>query len=237
MTELHDLPSPDRPREKLSAYGARNLGDRELVALLLGSGTAKHPVLRLAGSVLEVLDAKQDSLQLDDLAALDGIGPAKAMSLLAALELARRRIRPAGMRVCQPRDVFELLRQYSAKRQEHFLTVTLNGANEVLAVRVITIGLLDRTHVHPREVFADAITDRAASIILAHNHPSGSLTPSDEDRVITWRLLEAGRLLGVPVLDHLIISERGFLSFEEAGLLVPRAAEETTKGEGRKRTG
>ena len=229
MTELYDLPHHDRPREKLSAYGPKKLGDLELVALLLGSGTAKQPLLRLAALVLEVLDAKQDSLRLEDLAALEGIGPARAMSVLAALELARRRIRPAGMKVCDPGDVFALLRQYSAKRQEHFLTVTLNGANEVLAIRVITIGLLDRTHVHPREVFADAITDRAASVILAHNHPSGSLDPSEEDRVVTRRLVEAGRLLGMPVLDHLIITERGYLSFEEAGLLQLTAQGATTK--------
>lgn len=217
MTELQALNAQDRPREKLSAYGPKKLGDHELVALLLGSGTSKYPVLKLASHVLEVIDARQDQLDAADLAQIDGIGPAKATLIVAALELARRRIRPAGMKICEPSDVFALLRHYANKRQEHFLSITLNGANEVLATRVITIGLLDRTHVHPREVFADAITDRAANVIIAHNHPSGSLEPSEEDLSVTKRLIEAGALLGIPVLDHLIFTERGYLSLEEAG--------------------
>ncbi len=219
MNELNELIIKDRPREKLSLYGPKKLGDQELIALLLGSGTPRQPVLKLAAQVLEVLDARQDALTLGDLATIDGIGPAKATLILAALELARRRVRPAGMKVSEPQDVYSLLRHYAHKRQEHFLSLTLNGANELLAIRVVTIGLLDRTHVHPREVFADAITDRAASIIIAHNHPSGSLEASEEDRTVTKRLVEAGRLLGMPLLDHLIISERGYLSFEEAGYM------------------
>ncbi len=120
-------------------------------------------------------------------------------------------------RVVSPADVFPLLKKFGSKQQEHFLVVTLNGAQSVIRVHIVSIGLLNRTLIHPREVFCRAITDHAATIIIAHNHPSGDLTPSREDREATRRLQAAGDLLGIQVLDHLIISRSGFHSFKESG--------------------
>lgn len=120
-------------------------------------------------------------------------------------------------RISSPSDLYVLIERYSRKRQEHFLTITLDGAHKVIAVRIISIGILNKAIVHPREIFRTAITDSACSIVLAHNHPSGELDPSKEDRDITDRLIESGKLLGIEVLDHLIISKKGYYSFLESG--------------------
>lgn len=139
--------------------------------------------------------------------------------VLSVTFVARRRIRPRGIKITNAADVFPLVRHLGDRKQELFIAVSLNGAHEVIATRVVTIGLLDRTQVHPREVFADAITDRAASIVVAHNHPSGDLKPSEQDIVVTKRLVEAGKLLGISLLDHLVFCESGFVSFAELGLI------------------
>lgn len=207
----------ERPREKLTAAGAESLSDGELLAVLLGSGNRYADVLTLSQAVLPTIDRLGESLSVIDLQELPGIGQAKAALVVAALEFARRRIRPSGTRVRHAADVYALVRHLCDRKQETFAAVTLNGAHEVIATRVITIGLLNRTQVHPREVFAEAITDRAAAIVVAHNHPSGVLTPSDEDITVTNRLVEAGKILGIGVLDHLIFSYTGFYSLKEEG--------------------
>jgi len=150
-----------------------------------------------------------------DLQRLEGVGPAKATVIAAALEFARRRIRPEGLKVKTPMDVLPLLRHYADRKQEHFLCISLNGANEVIKTRVVSVGLVNKTQVHPREVFADPITDRASAVILAHNHPSSDLTPSKEDVLITRQLKEAGETLGITLLDHIIFSQKGHYSFLE----------------------
>jgi DNA repair protein RadC len=198
-----------RPREKLLSSGASSLSDEELLQILIGSGTKKHPVPMLAREVLKVLDRKNGDLQIGDLEALPGIGHAKAGSIIAAIELSRRRIRPEGIKISCPEDVLPLIQHYAQKKQEHFLTLSLNGAHEILHTRCITIGLLNSSQVHPREVFTDPIQDRAAAIILAHNHPSGNTTPSQADLQVTETLIQAGRILGIKVLDHIIITHRG----------------------------
>lgn len=216
---IGQIPVHDRPREKLLAQGAAALSDRELMAVLLGKGTAQVDVMTLAAKLVRVMDEKGLRVRPDDLTGLDGVGEAKATLILAAIEFARRRIKPEGMKIETPADVLPLIRQYADRKQEHFLAITINGANEVQSVRVISIGLIDRSPVHPREVFAEAVAERASGIIVAHNHPAGGVAPSDADVHITKQLREAGRVVGIELLDHIIFNRVSYFSFLEAGRL------------------
>lgn len=216
---IDQIPKHDRPREKLAAKGASVLNDQELLAVLLGKGTSRIDVMTLAGNLVRVIDEKGLSLRTEDLTAFEGVGEAKATLVLAAIEFARRRIKPEGLKISTPADVLPLIRHFADRKQEHFLSVTINGANEVLNVRVVSIGLIDRSPVHPREVFADALTDRASGIIVAHNHPAGSLEPSPADIDATKQIKQAGEILGIGLLDHIIFNRKGYYSFlEEGGL-------------------
>ncbi|MCG2738351.1 MAG: JAB domain-containing protein, partial [Candidatus Methanoperedenaceae archaeon] len=136
---------------------------------------------------------------------------------LAAIEFARRRIKPEGTKIETPADVLPLIRHYADRKQEHFISASINGANEVMNIRVVSIGLVDSTSVHPREVFADALTDRASGVIVAHNHPAGSLEPSAWDVEVTKQLKAAGEIVGVALLDHIIFNRTGYYSFLESG--------------------
>ncbi|MCF7911830.1 MAG: DNA repair protein RadC [Candidatus Cloacimonetes bacterium] len=214
MTKIKDLPENERPREKLLDKGSKFLSDEELLAVILGKGTKKCDVLALAKKIVAIIDDRGLDLKIDDLLEIEGIGKAKTALIAAAFEFVRRRIKPEGLKIEKPEDVLPLVRHYADRRQEHFIVVSLNGANEVINVRVITKGLLNRTQVHPREVFAEAIADRAAAVILAHNHTSTNLTPSEDDIEVTRRLIEAGKILGIKVLDHLVFNEKGFKSIE-----------------------
>jgi DNA repair protein RadC len=219
VKRIVDLPKHDRPREKMQSKGAGALSDPELVAILLGSGTKGHEVMTVAGRIVKLVDAHHGRPDLADLQRLDGVGPAKATLIAAALEFARRRIQPEGIKIKTPVDALPLVRHYGDRKQEHFLCISLNGANEVITTRVVSIGLVNKTQVHPREVFADPITDRASAVILAHNHPSGNLAPSKEDLLITRQLKEAGETLGIMVLDHVIFNHKGHYSFLENNCL------------------
>ncbi|GBC62747.1 JAB domain-containing protein [Desulfonema ishimotonii] len=214
---MADLPEHERPREKLEKNGAQALSDRELMAILLGKGRKGRDVLAMAADILEAVDRNGGFPDHDALRAIKGVGPAKASVIMAALEFSRRRIRPEGTKISSPADVLPLLRHYADRKQEHLICLTLNGGNEVIATRVITIGLLNRTQIHPREVFADAVTDRAAAIVLAHNHPSGNVSPSSDDHAVTRRIRDSGEVLGIPLLDHLVFTLKGYYSFKEHG--------------------
>jgi DNA repair protein RadC len=194
VKRINELPRHDRPREKIHRKGAGALSDEELVAILLGSGIKGYGVMTVAGRIVRLLDDHHGRPDLADLQRLEGVGPAKAALISAALEFARRRIRPEGIKIKTTVDVLPLIRHYSDRKQEHFFCLSLNGANEVITTRVVSIGLVNKTQVHPREVFADPITDRASAVILAHNHPSGDLTPSKEDIALTRQLKEAGKI-------------------------------------------
>lgn len=215
MKKISDIPKQERPREKLQEKGAEALSDLELMAVLVGRGTEGHDVMSVAERILKTLDASQGKVNMEDLQQIEGVGPAKATLIAAALEFSRRRIRPEGLKISFPPDVLPLIQHYADRKQEHFLCVSLNGANEVIASRVVSVGLVNKTQVHPREVFADPITDRAAAIIAAHNHPTGDLMPSKEDREITKKLLTAAEVLGIRLLDHIIFNQKSYYSFLE----------------------
>lgn len=197
-----------RPREKLQARGAASLSDYELLMAIIGSGVAGADVTKVARDVQKLLKEKGSQLALDDLLAIKGLGLAKATPIMAGYELWRRQFEVSERPVIDsPEKAAEQLSDIRTKQQEYFVCLTLDGANRLIATRVISIGTLTASLVHPREVFAEAITDRAASIIVAHNHPSGNLQPSQADRDVTERLREAGELLGIKLLDHMIITK------------------------------
>ena len=216
---IKNLPEKERPREKLQQKGAEALSDVELMAILLGSGTKGHDVMKVSGRILKVLDINPNQLSLEELQKIEGVGLAKATLIAAALEFARRRIRPEGLKISTPADVLPLIQHYADRKQEHFICISINGANEVIKSRIVSVGLVNKTQVHPREVFADPITDRASAIIVAHNHPAGSLEPSSEDKEITGQLKFAGETLGIRLLDHIIFNHKGYYSFLEKGAL------------------
>ncbi len=182
MKRISDIPEKDRPREKLQSKGPEALSDLELLAVLLGSGTKGHDVMSVAGRILKALDDAKSKVSVEQLEDIEGVGPAKATLIAAALEFARRRIRPEGLKISFPADVLPLIMNYADRKQEHFLSVSINGANEVIATRVVSVGLANKSQVHPREVFADAITDRASAVIIAHNHPSRPARPEQRRR-------------------------------------------------------
>ena len=208
-----------QPREKLLQMGPKALTDEELLAVMLGCGTRGIPVRTLACNVLPLLDTPDSPLKIESLQQVAGIGPSKALLLLASLEFCRRRIRPEGTRIRCASDTLPLLQHLVDRPQEHVVSISLSGAHEVIQIRTVSIGLLTSCPVHPREIFVGPITDRAYSVILAHNHPSGDPTPSAEDRQVTKQLAEAARTLGMRLLDHIIFARRGYYSFQESGEL------------------
>lgn len=220
IIKLSKLRPDERPREKLKAKGAGFLNDIELLAILVGSGNSKNDVFSLAQKIRHIVDTVPVEKLYKELIKIRGIGPGKASAICSALEFARRRYKPSTKKIGKPDDLFAWLRSYAEKKQEHFIVFTLNGANEIISRRVVTVGLLNSTQIHPREVFADAIAERAASLILAHNHPSGITTPSNEDIKLTDKLRRAGNLLGMPILDHIVFSHSGYFSMVDHGLFI-----------------
>jgi DNA repair protein RadC len=221
-------PAPERPRERLQADGAGALASRELLAILIGSGREGVSAVDVAGDLLQSAGGSLRRLaaaSTAELAAVDGIGPAVAARVSAALELGRRLAREGPLertRIRGPRDVYERCAPTLRDQpQEEFRVLLVNTQHAVLRELVVTRGTLDMSVVHPREVFRAAITESAAAVILVHNHPSGDPTPSSEDRAVTQQLAEAGRLLGIAVLDHVVIGDGTYVSFVEAGLGLP----------------
>lgn len=220
---MKDVALHDRPREKLERLGPTSLGDNELLALVLGTGSRKVDALQMANRLLAVAGGlhgltRSDLGQLRETA---GMGRARAAQVLAAVELGRRTlIREAGERPKgrTPRDIAAvLLPQYGSLVVEHFGIVMLDTKQHIIRIKVLSYGALDSAVVHPREVFREAAVASAASIVLFHNHPSGDPTPSGEDLEITNRLVQAGAVMGIAVVDHLILAEQRYFSFIEAG--------------------
>lgn len=220
-------PAPGRPgtRERIVSEGPAALADRDLLAALLGTGTRGLGVGALAEEVLALIDGLDSPPDPGILVRLPGMGRAKACAVCAALELGRRLYGLRDRRIASPKDIWPLVAHWADRKQERFVCCSLNGAHEVMAARVVSVGLVNRTVVHPREVFADPLMDRACAVVVGHNHPSGRLEPSPEDLDITRRLKAAGEVLGITLLDHLIFSSEGFYSFVEHGLLEVVSAE------------
>lgn len=228
MTTYHmkELPPEDRPREKLIKNGAAALTDSELLAILIGSGTPEKSALDIARDLTAdngVLNNIAIVHDVKELAKTKGLGRAKASIIIAALELGRRIASAEPLlrdSITSPEDGVALLMprlRYEAK--EHFLVVLLNSKNKVLEIKQISEGSLNSSVVHPREVFAPAVLHHAAAILTAHNHPSGDPTPSKEDKALTNTLVQAGKYMGIPVLDHIIIGDARYFSFKEHSYL------------------
>lgn len=229
--KIRELPSDDRPRERLTKLPAHALATRELLAILLGSGSAGKSAVDLAGDLLTRFGGslrRLGSAEPGELTVVRGIGQARACTVAAAFELGRRTSAETarrGLRIRGPRDVYRRLGPVLRdRRQEEFWVLYLDTQNRILNERRLTVGLLNSSLVHPREVFAPAIARSAASLILAHNHPSGDPEPSPEDLEVTLQLVESGRLLGIPVRDHVVIGDGAFTSLLERGLMSAAAS-------------
>lgn len=211
MAKMTDRQAQDRPREKMQKYGAGKLSDLELLMAIIGSGSGAADVTKIARDLKMLIAEKGSELTFEDLMGVKGMAIAKTTQFMAAFELWRRQFEVTERPIIDsPEKAVEQLVDIRDKKQEYFVCLTLDGANRLIAKRIITIGTLTASLVHPREVFADAITDRAASIIVAHNHPSGSLEPSRADMDVTDRLREAGDLLGVKLIDHIVVTKDSY---------------------------
>ncbi len=221
-TTIDDMVEEERPRERLLQSGPGVLTDADLVAVLFGTGGPGEGVLDLGTRVTSAIPLRQlHRVPVEELLLVKGLGQARAAQLLAAAELGRR-LWPDGdaaALVRGPETVFDLTRDIRGANREHFVGFYLNSRNQVLRREIISIGSLNASIVHPREVYQPAIAVSAASLILAHNHPSGDPTPSEEDLAITRRLVEAGRILGIDILDHVVVAKDAYASFKERKLL------------------
>ncbi len=220
--KIKDLPKVDRPREKLGKYGPGKLNNSELLAILLGSGIKGLNVVELSNRILKQFGGKNLSkITFEEFKKVKGLGPTKAGQIIAALELGKRLLKDEKSRsVLTPTDVWAATKDIHNHKKEHFLIFFLDSRNTQIGKHeIISVGTLTASLVHPREVFEPAIACNAAQIIIAHNHPSGDTEPSEEDLKITKRLSEAGKLLGIELLDHIIVANKGFKSLREQGLL------------------
>ena len=219
MKKIKNIPEFDRPREKMEKKGAKALSDLELLAVLLGSGIQGKDVFEVARDILKLAQGDFDNINLEKLRDIEGVGLAKACQIMAAIEFSKRFLVKDGIKIKNAEDVAKLTEELRAKKQEYFLSLTLDGASYLIQKRIVFIGTLNHSIVHPREVFADAIIDRAAGIIFVHNHPSGNIDPSKEDIAITNRLLEVGKMVGIWLIDHIIIRKDKYFSFQAEGML------------------
>lgn len=213
MGRMSERPKDLRPREKLQRRGVGSLSDYELIMAIVGSGNAVADVTQISREVLRVIKQRGSDLKYDDLIGIKALGPAKAAQLMASYELWHRRFEvPDRPIINSITDAVAQLVDIRTKKQEYFVSLSLDGANRLIQRRIVSVGTLNASLVHPREVFADIITDRAAGIIVAHNHPSGTIEPSPEDIETTKRLRDVAKLLGIGFYDHLIVTADDYRS-------------------------
>jgi DNA repair protein RadC len=222
---VRDLPRPERPRERLQKFGPEALSAQELLALVIGRGIPKKSVMNISQELLAKFGNVKAISQatIEELSQIKGIGLAKAAQIKACFELGRREELEPELKNFDIKDPEAVVRAIRAsikdKAKEHFKLILLNPRNKIIGISTISIGTLNASLVHPREVFKDAIVHSAASVVLAHNHPSGDPEPSEDDLKITKKLVESGKILGIEVLDHIIIAKNGFKSFANEGLI------------------
>ncbi|WP_100794399.1 RadC family protein [Viridibacillus soli] len=222
---IRDVHQDDRPRERLKRQGAESLSNQELIAILLRTGTKEESVLHLANRVLTSFEQLHElkHAAIEEIMSVKGIGEAKAIQLLAAIELGRRLAQQRTEErytIRSPQDAATyLMADMTALLQEHFVALFMNVKNQIIHKQTIFIGSLNASIVHPREIFREAVKRSAASIICAHNHPSGNPAPSPEDIEVTKRIQEAGYIMGIELLDHVIIGDHQFISLKEKGYM------------------
>lgn len=218
---IKELPKVERPREKLMQYGPGKLSNSELLAILLRSGKKGENVVELANKILKRFSKdKLPNLTFNDLKYYSGLGPAKACEIVACFELGKRLLKNKKAEIyLKPKEIWEELKDLRDLKKEHFVIFYLDSRNQEIKREIISVGSLNANIVHPREVFEPAVRHLAAQIILAHNHPSGNPEPSEDDLKITKQLTESGKILGIEVVDHIIITKTGFISFKEKNLI------------------
>ena len=223
---VHDLPLSERPRERLLKLGSEALSAQEILALILGRGVKNESVMVTSQKLLSRFGNLKGiaNASVEELSEIKGVGLAKAAQIKAALELSKRLEGDAGERqkpmVKSPEDVLKIVKsQLKGKRKEHFLVLCLDTRNRLINCKPVSMGSLDTSIVHPREVFKEAVSSSAASVIFVHNHPSGDPEPSKEDVELTKRLVKAGEIIGIDVLDHIVVCDRSCLSLKAKNLL------------------
>lgn len=218
---IKDLPLTSRPREKLYAIGTENLTNAELIALLFGTGTQKQNAVALSETLLRQFPLRTlEKSSLVDWTKIPGIGKSKATRLAAAIELGERIFSPSLLTktvVTSTAEVVSELKEYADKKQEYLIALYLNARHELIQKEVLGMGTLNSMQIEPKEIFRPALSTPCASLIVAHNHPSGDPLPSENDITFTKRLFEAGEIMGITLLDHIIVSRSSYYSFRDAG--------------------
>ncbi len=207
-------------REIAMEHGLSFLFNEELVMLILGTGTSCMPVEVMAEKIVEVLDDSDPADVVDNLLRLKGVGQGKALAVAAALELGKRRSSHLCAPIKSSSDVVPYVQNYAVSKKEHFLLLTLNGSHEIIQIHVVSIGTLNRTLIHPREIYGTAMREDAAAIIVCHNHPSGNCEPSEEDIDVTHNLERVGEIMGIELLDHIIVCRESYYSFLDNKMLL-----------------
>lgn len=215
---MENIIKPDL-RERVLKKGLKYPTDEELIMLLIGSGSKDVCVELLSERILKVVDASDQDKLVPELLKIKGVGQSKALAVAAAVELGRRRTCHLEAKIKCPSDIIKYVQNYAMKSQEHFLSICLSGAHEIMNINVSSVGTVNRTIVHPRDVFTEAIRQQAAAVIVCHNHPSGNCSPSQEDIETTRKLKSASEILGITLLDHIIINKATYFSFVEHKML------------------
>jgi len=226
MYSIHDLPIIERPREKLMRYGTSKLSDQELLAIIFGSGNKKNNVMQISEKVMRFIKTMEiENLVFANFNEVSGIGPEKICKLIACIELGKRLLQAKKSKIyLSPKEVWEELKDIRNNKKEHFIIFFLDARSQEIKREVISIGTISKSIVHPREVFEPAVRYLASHIILAHNHPSGTLTPSEADIQITKRLSQAGAIMGIEILDHIVVTATDFYSLKENRLFTSSAS-------------